>query len=265
MFALALLGIALVWTIGTIIYHIWFKKKQHIDLVNLTGFNNSQATLLNEEGLELLELLDQVYTRLKRLTRETIRNLQKEDWRGMQAANKELMWLTEMDVESAINKIMVENVFRFATGKPLTVVEDTKKLATKIKSSSLFTRNPEHVASDLSVILNEKIPYLKKRMEHDRLYKKLQQKIERQTDKFPNDDVSKTIDMYLEHSVKLNAAWVMSVHDLDNLGFIEKFTGRHMPMNLKIILWGLPGRMDEEMRTYRKQVAKAILKYLEGL
>ena len=142
----------------------------------------------------------------------------------------------------------------------MTIEEDGKQLAKQIQQSSLFTRNPEHIAKDASVILQEKVPYLKKKIDHDHTYKKLLKRTERERDKFPSEAVSNAIDEYLDHSVKINAAWVLSTYDLDHMGDIESMVGRHFPMKFKVILWGLPGRMDEEMRRYRTQVAVAILK-----
>jgi len=100
--------------------------------------------------------------------------------------------------------------------------------------------------------------------QHDRIYKKLQKQIARERDKFPSDSVSDTIDAYLDHSIKINTAWVMSTHSLDSMHNIESVVGHHLPMKFKVILMGLPGRMDEEMTRCRNKVAMAIFEYLRG-
>jgi len=118
-------------------------------------------------GLVLLRLLDEVYQRLKVITRLTIRKLRARDWRDMESASIDLMWLTDIDIESAVESILLKNVVSFTSGRPMTVVSDSKQLATKIQKSPLFTRNPEDVAKDATVILQERVPYLKRKMEHD--------------------------------------------------------------------------------------------------
>lgn len=215
----------------------------------------------HNDGLTLLTLLDEVYQRLKLITRLTIRKLRSKKWKDVTSAYPYFMGLTDIDVDVAIEEIMLKNVFFFTTGKPMTIVEDSTQLAKKIEQSSLFTRNPENIAKDASVILQEKVPYLKKKLDHDRIYKKLLKRIERERDKFPSEEISNTIDEYLDHSIKINAAWVLSTYDLDHMCNFESLVGHRFPIRFKIILWGLPGRMDEEMRKYRTQVAVTILKY----
>ena len=219
---------------------------------------------IQDDGLVLLRLLDEVYQRLKTITRLTIHKLREKDWRDMESASIDMMWLTDIDIESAIESILLKNIVNFMTGSQMTIMRDSKRLATKIQQSPLFTRNPEDIAKDASVILREKVPYLKKKMERDRIYKKLQERIERERDRFPSEAVSNAIDAYLDHSIKINAAWVLSSHDLDGMGNIERVVGHTLPMKLKVILMGLPGRMDEEMTRYRNKAAIAILEHLRG-
>jgi hypothetical protein len=218
-----------------------------------------------DDGIILLRLLDDTYQRLKVITRLTIRKLRSQNWKDMDSAYFYFMGLTDVDIESEIEKIMFKNLYYLTTGKPMTVEEDSKQLAKQVQQSSLFTRNPEHIAKDASVILQEKVPYLKKKLDHDHTYKKLLKRIERERDKFPSEAISNTIDEYLDHSVKLNAAWVLSTYDLDHLGNIESIAGRRFPMQFKIILWGLPGRMDEEMRKYRIKVATTIFEHFKEI
>ncbi len=222
-----------------------------------------QATIKND-SLYLLTLLDDAYQRLKRITRITIRKLREKNWKEMESATTSLMWLTDIDIETAIEKIMIDNVRKFMSGQPMTLFDDGKELGVKIQKSPLFTRNPEEIAKDASVILREKVPYLKKMTEHDWTYKRLLKKLEHERDRFPSEDVSNAIDAYLDHSIKINAAWVMSAHDLDGMPQIERFAGKRFPMKFKVILMGLPGRMDEEMRRFRNKVSIAVLDYHKG-
>ncbi len=175
----------------------------------------------------------------------------------------DLLWLTDIDIESAIEKILLDNVAKFMVGEKMTVIRDTSRLTTQIKKSPIYTRNPEELVKDASVILREKVPYLKKKIARDRVYKKLIKSIERERDRFPSESVSSAIDAYIDHSIKINAAWILSSHDLDKMGVIEHIAQRQMPMKLKIILMGLPGRMDEEMNQYRNKVAIAVFNYLK--
>jgi len=229
-------------------------RKKHL------SSNNS-----HDDGLFLLFLLDEAYQRLKAITRQTIKKLKEKDWQDMEQASIDLIWLTDIDVESAIEEILLKNVVNFTSGKPMTIMRDSKRLATKIKESPLFTRNPEDIAKDTSIILQERIPVLKKKMEHDRTYKKLKKQVERERDIFPSSAVSDAIDAYLDHSIKINAAWVMSVRSLDGMHYIEGVVGHHLPMKFKVILMGLPGRMDEEMARYRNKAAIAIFEYLKEI
>lgn len=242
-------GIVFACSIGYLIYCKKKKKEEQSDNYKKDG------------DLTLLALLDDVYQRLKLITRLTIRKMRSKKWKDVTSAYPNFMSLTDIDIDVAIQEIMLKNVFFFTAGKPMTIEEDSKQLVEKIQQSPLFTRNPEHTAKDASVILQEKVPYLKKKLDHDRIYKKLRKRIERERDKFPNEDISNTIDEYLDHSIKINAAWVLTTYDLDHMGNIESFVGRRFPIQFKIILWGLPGRMDEEMRSHRTKVAVAILKY----
>jgi hypothetical protein len=225
------------------------------------GLKLKEQATIQKDGLVLLTLLDEAYFRLKWITRMSIRKLRSKDWQDMATATTDLMWLTDMDIESAIEKIMIDNLHKFMSGQPLTLFDDSKQLGEKIRKSPSFTRNPEDIAKDASVILKEKVPYLKKKMEHDRIYKRLLKRIDRERDKFPSENISNGIDAYLDHSIKINAAWVMSVHDLDGMPQIERLVKRRFPMKLKVILMGLPGRMDEEMRRYRNKVSIAILDF----
>ena len=230
-------------------------------IITFVFWRRSPKTTVKDEGLILLELLDEGYHRLKDITRSSIIKLREHNWQDMTVASTNLMWLTEIDIESAIERILIQNMYKFMAGKPLTVIQDSQRLGNKITESSLFTRNPEEIAKDVSVILKEKVPYLKKRMEHNKKYNKIQKRIERERDKFPNGAVSTAIDTYLDLSIKINAAWVLSTHDLDFMPDIERVARRSLPMKFKVILMGLPGRMDEEMRGFRNKVAIAILEY----
>ena len=213
-------------------------------------------------GLLLLELLDESYQRLKAITRMTIKKLRSKKWEDMhESIPFYISSLTNIDIDSEIENIMAKNLYLFATGKTLTVIEDGKELAKKMKESPLFMRNPEDVSKDASILLKEKLPYLKKKIDRDRTYNKFLKKIERERDKYPSEDVSKAIDAFLDHSIKLNATWVLSTYDLDHMGDIESLAGRRLPMKLKIIMMGLPGRMDEEMRRLRNKVAISILNF----
>lgn len=216
-----------------------------------------------DDGLILLRLLDEDYHRLKDITKDTILKLRKRDWQDLDSASMSLMALSGIDFEEAVERILLANVIKFMTGQKITAVQDAERLAKQIKESPLFTRNPEHIAKDASVILREKLPYLKKRMEHDSTYRRLERQIARERDKFPSEAVSKAVDEYLDHSIKINAAWVMSTHDLDNMPIIEHLAGQRLPMQFKVILMGLPGRMDEEMTRYRNKVAVAIFEHLK--
>lgn len=220
---------------------------------------------IQDRGLVLLNLLDTIYLRLKEITKNTIRQQRKREWSDINVLATDLMWLTDMDIQLAIERIMLENVYKFVAGQPMTVERDGKRLANKIKKSPLFTRNPEDIAKDASVILKEKVPYLKRKLEHDFVYKNLQRRIERERDKLASEAVSDAINAYLDHSIKINAAWIMSARDLDGMGEIEYFAGRQLPMKFKVILMGLPGRMDEEMSKLRTKVAVAIMNDLKGV
>ncbi len=220
-----------------------------------------KSAIAVDDSLILLGLLDEVYQRLKHITRLTIRKMRSKKWEAVTSAYPYFMSLTDIDVDAEIENILFKNLGLFISGKPMTVIRDSKQLATRIQKSPLFTCNPEGIAKDASVILQEKVPYLKKKLDHDRIYKKLLKRIERERDKYPVEEISNTIDEYLSHSIKINAAWVLSTYDLDHWGIIEGIAGRRVPMKLKIILWGLPGRMDEEMRGYRTRVAVSILQY----
>ncbi|MFC2038990.1 hypothetical protein ACFLUG_04395 [Chloroflexota bacterium] len=254
--ALVISGTFTLTGMGLAIAH-YISNKRKITREN-EGYNKN-------DGLVLLLLLDEVYRRQKEITRQTIRRMRQKDWQGMEAVTFELMGLAEMDIDVAIWTILQKNVTQFMSGKPLTVVRDSRHLSKKIHDSPLFTRNPEHIAKDASVILREKVPYLKKMMEHDRKYKSLNKQISRERDKFPSDSVSDAIDTYLDHSIKINAAWVMSENDLDFLDDFESATGTRVSMRFKVILMGLPGRMDEEMTEYRNKVAIAIFDHIKEI
>jgi hypothetical protein len=233
-------GIVFACSIG---YLIYFKKKR----------TREQSDDYKDESLMLLSLLDEAYKRLKLITRLTIRKMRKQKWKDVTSAYPYFMSLADVDIDSEIENIMLRNIFYFTTGRPMTIEEDSKNLAKKFLGSSLFTRNPEHIAKDTSIILQEKVPYLKKKLDHDHIYKKLLKRIERENDKYPSETVSSVIDEYLDHSVKINAAWFLSMYDLDHEGIYGGF-----PLKLKILLWGIPVRMDEEMTKLRKQVALTI-------
>ena len=221
----------------------------------------THARSLTNDGTELLRLLDDVYVRLKSITRRTIRKMRSTDWEDVTTAYPFLMDLSEIDVDTAIHGIILKNLYYLQTGQKLTLEKDGKKLAKQMLESPLFTRNPESIAKDASIILKEKVPYLKKKLDHDHTYKRLLRLIEHERDVFPSDDVSNSINEYLDHSIKINVAWVLSTYDLDHWSLIEGIAGRHNTMKLKIILWGLPGRMDEEMGRNRTKVARSILQF----
>jgi hypothetical protein len=220
-----------------------------------------ESSFSQDNSLVLLALLDEVYQRLKTITRLTIRKLRANEWEDVTSAYPYFMGLADLDIDAAIEEIMLRNVYFLTTGRPMTIVEESTRLAERIKQSSLFTRNPEHIAKDASILLEEKVPYLKKKLDHDRTYKKLIKRVERERDKYPSEAITNAIDEYMGHSVKINAAWILSTYDLDHMGVIEGIAGRRIPMKFKIMLMGLPGRMDEEMRKYRTKVAVAILEY----
>jgi hypothetical protein len=217
------------------------------------------------DGASLLQLLDETYQRLKLITGQTIDKLRVDKWSGMQPVYKDAMGLTQMDVNTKAQAIMAKGISDFMSGKPMTVSEDSKQLGDAILKSPLFTTSPEIIAKDASIIVSQNVPYLNKSIKRDRKYKELLHLIKRERDKFPDESVSSAIDTYLNHSITVNSAWVLSEYDLDGIAGIENIVGTQFSTHFKLQLKNLPNQMDSEMEKLRNKIAIAISDYLKGV
>jgi hypothetical protein len=84
-----------------------------------TEINNNSGN----DSLLLLGLLDDNYQRLKTLTRMAMQKLRSDEWKEMDSAYFYFMGLTDIDIESAIENIMIKNLYLFTTGKTMTFIE----------------------------------------------------------------------------------------------------------------------------------------------
>ena len=226
--------------------------------------DREQLESQRDDGLVLLTLLDDVYQRLKFLTERTIAQLRNKGWSGMRSIVSDAMGLTQIDVNSKIQDILQKGITDFMSGKSMTIQGDSKQLGDDILKSPLFTVNPDIIAKDASIIVSQDVPYLNKAMRRDRKYKKLLRLIKRERDKFADEAVSTSVESYLDHSMKVNAAWVLAEHALDGLENVEKLVGQKFPTHFMLQLKNIPNQMDDEMEQYRNKVAIAVSNYLNG-
>ena len=110
--------------------------------LGIWGIIKTPIETKKDDSLILLGLLDDVYQRLKLITRLTIRKMRSKKWENVTSAYPTLMGLADIDIEDAIETIMVKNVYLITTGKPnmavwkLLILKDSKTLKLRIENSS---------------------------------------------------------------------------------------------------------------------------------
>jgi len=213
------------------------------------------------DGTVLLQLLDDIYQEVRSVTEQTINGLRDRRWQGINRVFEDVTGIDPDEVAVAVQYWTLKGVAQFMSGEEITVDKDASELAEKIKNAIGSKKNPELLATDLTLSIRHR--FLDQQLKRNRNYRNHQRLLRRERDKFPDEGVSNAVDSFLDHTFKVNAVWVVAEFDLIGISSFEKaFEYKILPGRIILRVEDVPNQAEREMERFRNKVAVNIEAYL---
>ena len=243
-------GSLFIFSLAHLIFNVANNKKEKRE--------NTQSS----DDVILLQLLDEIYQKIRLTTEKTIDWLRDHQWQGINKVFEDVTGMNPDEVVLAIQYWTLKGVAQFMSGDEITVGNDAREMAEKIRDAVGSPKNPELLAFDLSLSIRHR--FLDKRLKRDRTYDNLQLRLRRERDKFPDEAVSNAVDSFLDHSFKVNAVWIIAEYDLVGIPSFEKtFEYKILPNRIVLRVEDIPNQASKEMERFRNKVGVAINAYLK--
>jgi len=230
-------------------------------IVNKNKKQREDKSRLND-GTVLLRLLDETHQEIRSITQRTIDRLRDHKWQGMGGVFEDVTGINPDTIAIAVQYWTLKGVAQFMIGDEITALEEAGELAEKMAKEIGANKNSDLLAADLSLSIRHR--FLDAQLKKDHNYNNLQLLLRRERDKFPDEVICNAVDLFLDHSFKVNAIWVVAEYDLVGIPGIEKtFEYKILPGRIVLRVEDVPNQAANEMEKSRNKVAVAINAYLK--
>ncbi|MDD5038215.1 MAG: hypothetical protein PHN78_02745 [Dehalococcoidales bacterium] len=244
-------GILFIFAIGYLIHSIVNKRQKKRE-------NERQPN----DGTILLQLLDEIHQKVSLITERTINRLRDYQWQGIDRVFEDVTGISPHEFAIAVQYWVLKGIAQFMMGEEITVDKEARETTAKMMTKIGTAKNPERLATDLSLSIRHR--FLDQQLKRDHAYNILHRSLRRERDKYPDEAVSRAIESYLDHSFKVNAAWVIAEFDLAGIpSFEQTFEYRILPGHIVLKVEDIPNQAAIEMERFRNKVAVAINAYLK--